>query len=187
MDRGLQVELLDEFREVGAVRVHVVAGPRLARTSMTSAVVGDATVAVLRQKEHLVLKGVGRKWPTMAENYGLSLAPILIINLRSIFCGNCVHVSFFFFVFGFCLRCRRIRRRGFSGQGGHGKSGNGPNFGGVDPKSSTRDVDVSAGFFSYSYVRPGDFPFSLGWRLQICRLWQDKTWPNSFRAGVAVI
>jgi len=30
------------------------------------------------------------QWPAVAENYRLSLAPILVVNLRSIFHGNLV-------------------------------------------------------------------------------------------------
>src|SRR6266436_223607 len=84
----------------------------------------------------------------MTEDDRLSFAPVFIINLRSVFGGDRVHVSFSFFVFGSCLRCRRIRRRGFSGQGGHRKSGNGHKSGSVDQKSSTGDVTIVSVFFS---------------------------------------
>src|SRR6266446_6030248 len=91
----------------------------------------------------------------MTEDDRLSFAPVFIINLRSVFGGDRVHVSFSFFVFGFCLRCRRIRRRGFSGQGGHRKSGS------VDQKSSTGDVTIVSVFFSNGDVWHCNSPFLL--------------------------
>src|SRR5205823_5668835 len=33
----------------------------------------------------------GGEWPAMAENYWLPFAPILVIDLSSICCGNCWH------------------------------------------------------------------------------------------------
>src|SRR5882724_412671 len=97
----------------------------------------------------------------MTEDDRLSFAPVFIINLRSVFGGDRVHVSFSFFVFGSCLRSRRIRRRGFSGQGGHRKSGNGHKSGSVDQKSSTGDVTIVSVFFSNGDVWHCNSPFLL--------------------------
>src|SRR5208282_4379662 len=67
------------------VGVHVVATPRLAGSAVAAAVVRDAAVAALRQKQHLVFEGIRAEWPAMAEDYGLSLAPVLVVDLSSVF------------------------------------------------------------------------------------------------------
>ena len=72
----LEVELLDQLREVVGVRVHVVAGPRLARTSVAAAVMRDAAKATRSEKEHLVFKRIRRERPAVAEDHRLSGAPV---------------------------------------------------------------------------------------------------------------
>ena len=81
MDRVLQVERFDERREVVGVGVHVVAVPGLARSAMAAAVMGDAAVSAGGQKEHLVFQGVRAQRPAMAEDHGLSAAPVLVVEL----------------------------------------------------------------------------------------------------------
>ena len=85
MDRVLQVERFDELRQVVGVGVHVVAVPGLARSAMAAAVMGDAAVAAGGQKEHLVFPGIRAERPAMAEDYGLSAAPVLVVDLRAVF------------------------------------------------------------------------------------------------------
>ena len=46
---------------------------------------GDAAVAASGQKEHLVFEGVRAERPAMAEDDGLSGAPVLVIDLRAVF------------------------------------------------------------------------------------------------------
>ena len=77
-DGVVQVERLDQLREVVGVGVHVVAVPRLAGAAVAAAVVGDAAVAVGGQEEHLVVPGVGVERPAVAEDDGLSRAPVLV-------------------------------------------------------------------------------------------------------------
>jgi hypothetical protein len=48
---------------------------------------------LLRQKEHLVFKGVRAEWPTMAEYNRLTRTPIVEVDLRSVFGGNGAHGS----------------------------------------------------------------------------------------------
>ena len=93
MDRVLQVELLDELSQVVRVGVHVVSLPRLARPAVAASVVGDAAIPLRRQKEHLVLEGVARERPAVAEDDRLSGAPVLVIDLRAVFGGNGAHGS----------------------------------------------------------------------------------------------
>src|SRR5262249_16375887 len=75
-----QVEFLDELRQVGGIGVHVIAFPRLAGAPVTAAVVGDAAVAAFGQEEHLVFPCVGAQRPSVAEDHGLSLAPVFVID-----------------------------------------------------------------------------------------------------------
>src|SRR6202035_2360472 len=92
----LQVELIGQFGEIVGVGVHIVAGPGLTRATMAPAVMSDTSISVGRQKEHLIFKGIRRERPAMAEYDGLSAAPVLVVNLRAVFGGNCAHRMFSF-------------------------------------------------------------------------------------------
>jgi hypothetical protein len=46
VDRVLQVKRVDEHGEIISIGVHVVAVPRLARSAVSAAVMGDAAVSV---------------------------------------------------------------------------------------------------------------------------------------------
>src|SRR5947208_16093169 len=48
---------------------------------MAAAVMSDAAISVGRKKEHLVLEGVRAQRPPMAEDDGLSAAPVLVVQL----------------------------------------------------------------------------------------------------------
>jgi hypothetical protein len=43
---------------------------------------GDNPVAALAQEDHLVFPGIRAERPAMAENYGLSLASVLIVQIN---------------------------------------------------------------------------------------------------------
>ena len=96
VDRILEVELLDQLREIVGVGVHVVAVPRLARTAVAAAVMGDAAISVRRQEEHLVFEGIRGKRPTVAEDHRLPGAPVLVVNLRAVFGRERTHGAFSF-------------------------------------------------------------------------------------------
>jgi hypothetical protein len=51
MDSILQLELLDEFREIVGIGVEIVAVPRLARAAMAAAIMSDAAIAVGDEEE----------------------------------------------------------------------------------------------------------------------------------------
>jgi hypothetical protein len=51
---------------------------------MASTVVRDRTVSVVSQEEHLVLEGIGTQRPAMAEDDGLTAAPVFVVKLRSV-------------------------------------------------------------------------------------------------------
>src|SRR5712691_1133381 len=58
---------------------------------MTTAVMGDTTVPIRGQEEHLVLKCIRRQRPPVAEDDRLSCSPIFVVDLRSIFCCDSTH------------------------------------------------------------------------------------------------
>jgi hypothetical protein len=60
---------------------------------VAAAIMGDASISSGSQKEHLVFKGVGAEWPAMAENDGLAITPILVINLCTVLRRNGCHVK----------------------------------------------------------------------------------------------
>ena len=51
---------------------------------MAAAIVGDEAIAARCEEEHLVFKGVCAERPAMAEDDGLTLAPIVVVNLRAV-------------------------------------------------------------------------------------------------------
>ena len=81
MNRVFQIERFDQLREIIGVGVHVVAVPRLARSAMAATVMGDAAIAARGQIKHLVLKGVRAQRPAVAEDHGLSAAPVFVIDI----------------------------------------------------------------------------------------------------------
>jgi hypothetical protein len=59
---------------------------------MAAAVMGDAAVAFVGQEHHLRLPAVRIERPAVAEYHRLSYAPVLVINLSTVFRYNCAHV-----------------------------------------------------------------------------------------------
>ena len=93
MNGILQVERFGECGEVIGVGVHIIAAPGLGGAAVAAAVVGDAAIAVTREKKHLVFESVGIEGPAMAEDDGLAFAPIIEIDFGSITRGECRHVA----------------------------------------------------------------------------------------------
>jgi hypothetical protein len=79
-----QVELLHESGKIVGVGVHVVADPGLAGAAMAAAVMRDAAIPARGEEEHLVFEGIGGEGPAMAEYHRLPVAPILVIDTRSV-------------------------------------------------------------------------------------------------------
>jgi hypothetical protein len=61
---------------------------------MTAAIMGDTAVALVDEEVHLVFEGVGVQGPAVAEDHGLSRAPVLVVKLGSIFGGEHAHGVF---------------------------------------------------------------------------------------------
>ncbi|MCY1366701.1 hypothetical protein D9M69_536060 [compost metagenome] len=83
----LQVERLDQLREIVGVAIHVIAGRGLRRASMPAAVVRDDAEAVLRQEVHLPVPGVRVQRPTVGKSDDRACAPVLVVDLRAV-CGG---------------------------------------------------------------------------------------------------
>src|ERR1700739_662942 len=88
MNHIVQIERFHDGREIVSEGVHIVAIPRLPRPTMTAAAMCDPSVSLIGQEHHRVFKRIGAEGPTMAEKDRLSAAPILEVNLRSVFDRN---------------------------------------------------------------------------------------------------
>src|SRR6476660_1406868 len=62
-----------------------MAAPGLGGATMAAPVVGDDTIAVLEEEQHLRVPIIGRQRPPMAEHDGLTLAPVLVEDLDAVF------------------------------------------------------------------------------------------------------
>jgi hypothetical protein len=71
--------------------IHVMAAISLGRAAMTASIVGYDPIAMLEEKQHLRVPIIGRQWPTMAEDNGLTFAPVLIEDLRAVLRGYRIH------------------------------------------------------------------------------------------------
>ena len=91
VNRVLQVELFRELRQIVGVGVHVIAVPGLGGAAMTTAVVGDDSISLLTEKQHLSIPVVGGERPAVAEHDGLACTPVLVENLSSVFGGDDRH------------------------------------------------------------------------------------------------
>src|SRR5215831_6732439 len=61
---------------------------------MAAPVMRDAAIPALRQEEHLVFESISAQRPAVTENYRLTLTPIVVIDLSSIFGRYRTHWSF---------------------------------------------------------------------------------------------
>jgi len=86
----VQIERVEERRQIVGVVVQVVAVPGLAGSATAATVMGDGAIAPGGQEERLVVPGVGSERPAVAEDDGLARAPVLVEDRGSIFGGDCV-------------------------------------------------------------------------------------------------
>src|ERR1700674_4923528 len=115
MDYVLQVKLFGEGCEIVGVGVHVIAIPGLGGTAVTSPVVRDDSIALLAEEQHLSVPVVRGERPAVTEHYGLALSPVLVVNVRAVFCRESRHRGFSFvptlvgtFSCGFYLHVSRL-------------------------------------------------------------------------------
>jgi hypothetical protein len=93
----LKVKGFDHCREVVGIAIHVVSGGGLAGPAVATPVVRDDAETVLREEKHLPVPHVGIQGPAVREGNGRASAPVLVVNLRSIFRCDCTHETLSFF------------------------------------------------------------------------------------------
>src|SRR5439155_166634 len=84
--------------------IHVMAATGLRGAAMAAPVVGYDAIAVLEEEQHLRIPIIGRQRPAVTENDGLTRAPVLEIDLCSIFGGGRVHEFLSLCLFDFVLK-----------------------------------------------------------------------------------
>ncbi|MNH25494.1 hypothetical protein D3C79_854910 [compost metagenome] len=92
MHRAAYAQMIDHCRHVVGVVVHVMAIPDLAGAPVAAAVVGDDTVALGQEKQHLRVPVVGAQWPAMVkeDHLGAARAPVFVEDFNTIFgCDEC--------------------------------------------------------------------------------------------------
>src|SRR6266849_1772731 len=91
MNGVLQIEMRRQGRKVVCIVIHVMAVARLAGPAVAAAVMGDDSIAVIQEEQHLPVPVIGRQRPTMAEYDGLTRAPVLVIDCGAVFGRNRWH------------------------------------------------------------------------------------------------
>jgi hypothetical protein len=67
---------------------------------MATPVMRNYAEALLREEEHLAVPSVGAQRPPVREGYDRAFAPVLVIDLCSVFCSDCSHGIPSFALFG---------------------------------------------------------------------------------------
>src|SRR5713226_5612057 len=83
--------MCSEFGEVIRIVIHIVSVAGLARSSVTSPIMGDDAIAMIQEKHNLGIPVIRTKWPAVTKHNRLSFAPVLVIDLCSVFCRDCRH------------------------------------------------------------------------------------------------
>jgi hypothetical protein len=81
----LQIKRFHNRREIVGIGIHIIPIRWLARSSVAAPVVGDTAISTRGKKKHLVFKSVRAQGPAVAENDGLSGAPVFVVNPSSVF------------------------------------------------------------------------------------------------------
>src|SRR5580692_64258 len=71
--------------------IHVMAVPGLGGAAMAAPVVGNHSKALVEEEQQLRIPIIGRQRPAVAKHYGLTFAPVFIVNLRAVFGRNRAH------------------------------------------------------------------------------------------------
>jgi hypothetical protein len=87
----MQIEVLGHRGQVVGVVIHVVTIASLSGAAVPAPVVGDDTIAVLQEEQHLGVPVVSRQRPAVAEDEGLARTPVLVEDLRAISRGDRPH------------------------------------------------------------------------------------------------
>ena len=74
----LQIEMRRQSRKVVGIVIHVMAVAGLAGPAVAATVMGDDSIAMTEEEQHLRVPIIGRQRPAVAKHYGLTLAPVLV-------------------------------------------------------------------------------------------------------------
>ena len=91
-DDVLEIQGLDHGCEVVGISVHVVRGRSLAGSAVAAAIVCDDSEAMLCEKQHLAVPGIGAQRPSVREGDDRALAPVLVIDRRAVLHCDRAHV-----------------------------------------------------------------------------------------------
>ncbi len=81
-DHGVrQIKMRGQGCKVVGIMIHIMAVARLGRTTVISSVMRDDAIPVFEEEQHLRVSVISRQRPAMAEDDGLSFAPIFIIDV----------------------------------------------------------------------------------------------------------
>src|SRR6266404_335010 len=102
----LQIKMRGQNRKVVSIMIHVMAVARLGGPAVASPVMGDDAIAVFEEEQHLRVPVIGRQRPAVAEDDGLSFAPVFIIDVdvSAVFFSDCYvrHFDFAFLLPAYC-------------------------------------------------------------------------------------
>src|SRR5262245_43463907 len=84
VNRILQVEMIRDGLQIIGVVVHVVSAAGLSRAAMAASIGRNDAIAFAEEKKHLRIPIVRRQRLAVTKNNGLTFAPVLEINLRSV-------------------------------------------------------------------------------------------------------
>src|SRR5262249_25304365 len=87
----LEIERLDDGCKIVGIAVHVVSESSLARPAMATPVKRDDAEAVLLEEQHLAVPSVGAERPAVRESDYRAFAPVLVIDLRTVFRRDRAH------------------------------------------------------------------------------------------------
>ena len=89
-------QMVDHRQDIIGVVIHVVTVPDLARTSMTTAIMGNHPKALPQKEQHLCIPVVGAERPAMVkvDDRGVLRSPVLVENFDAILGGDKSHVRY---------------------------------------------------------------------------------------------
>lgn len=84
--RIVNVQMLEKLLKIVDKGVHIVAIPSLSGAAVAAPIMCNHTVALIGQKDHLILPVITAQWPTVRESHDVTLrvAPIFVEELGSV-------------------------------------------------------------------------------------------------------
>jgi hypothetical protein len=93
--RGIsEVECLDYRSEVICLSIHVISCGNLTGPTVSAPINSNTAIPVFDEKKHLTVPSVRIQRPAVREGYDRAFAPVLIVDLGTIFRCDCAHNNF---------------------------------------------------------------------------------------------